>query len=48
MFEAARIEELTAVGTIGAHQFPGIFLTAPQWWIAFFLQTYRGARKEAQ
>lgn len=31
MFEAARIEELTAVGTIGAHQFLGIFLTAPQW-----------------
>lgn len=28
-FAAARTEELTAVGTIDAHQFPGILLPAP-------------------
>lgn len=31
MFAAARTEELTAVGTIDAHQFPGILLPAPLW-----------------
>ena len=30
-FAAARTEELTAVGTIDAHQFPGILLPAPLW-----------------
>lgn len=31
MSAAARTEELTAVGTIDAHQFPGILLPAPLW-----------------
>lgn len=31
MFAAARTEELTAVGTIDAHQFPGILLPALLW-----------------
>lgn len=30
-FVAARTEELTAVGTIDAHQFPSILLPAPLW-----------------
>lgn len=30
-FAAARTEELTAVDTIDAHQFPGIFPPAPLW-----------------
>lgn len=30
-FAAARTEELTAVGTIDAHQFPGFLLPAPLW-----------------
>lgn len=48
MFAAARTEELTAVGTIDAHQFPGILLPAPLWWIAIFCKHIWGQKKEAQ
>lgn len=48
MFAAARTEELTAVGTIDAHQFPGILLPAPLWWIAIFCKHISGQKKDAQ